>query len=171
MKNVSLRVLTAVVGMTLGLAASLPAAAQWKWRDASGKVQYSDRPPPASVTDKDVLQRPAGARKATPPVPATEASAPAAPVAKPAAPGVDKELEERRKKEAQEQEAKAKAEEERLAKARAENCTRAKNYQQTLDSGIRIARTNEKGEREILDDAARAKEVERAKQVIASDCK
>ena len=25
------------------------AAAQWKWRDANGKVQYSDLPPPAGI--------------------------------------------------------------------------------------------------------------------------
>ena len=66
--------------------------------------------------------------------------------------------------------AKRKAEDEKLAKTRAENCPRARSYQRTLDDGIRIARTNEKGEREILDDAARAKEMERTRQIIASEC-
>lgn len=173
MKNVSLRLVTAALGVCIGLGAALPAAAQWKWRDATGKVQYSDRPPPATVADKDILQRPRGAAVAPPPLPASAATsaADAALPAGSAASGVDKELEERRKKAAQEQEAKLKAEEERVAKARAENCARAKSYQQSLDNGMRIARTNEKGEREILDDAARAKEAARVKQVIASDCK
>ena len=31
------------------------AAMQWKWRDAQGQVQYSDRPPPPGVSDKDIL--------------------------------------------------------------------------------------------------------------------
>lgn len=170
MKSVSLRVLAASMTVALGLGASLPAAAQWKWKDGTGKVQYSDRPPPATVPEKDILQRPAGARLVAPqPAPATPEATDAA--LKPSAPTVDKELEARRKKEEQEQEAKRKAEEERIAKLRAENCARARSYQQTLDSGVRIGRTNEKGEREILDDAARAKEIERNRQIMANDCK
>lgn len=172
MKNVSLRVLAASTALALGLGASLPAAAQWKWKDGTGKVQYSDRPPPATVPEKDILQRPAGARLSAPPPAPAASEAAAAPLnATPPAPAVDKELEARRKKEEQEQEAKRKAEEERIAKQRAENCARARAYQQTLDSGVRIGRTNEKGEREILDDTARAKENERNRQIIASDCK
>ena len=41
----------------------------------------------------------------------------------------------------------------------------------TLDSGIRIARTNEKGEREILDDSQREEEVRRTRDVISADCR
>ena len=41
----------------------------------------------------------------------------------------------------------------------------------SLDSGVRIARTNEKGEREVLSDTARAAETQRTREVIASDCK
>ncbi|WP_395137363.1 DUF4124 domain-containing protein [Schlegelella aquatica] len=169
MKSVSPR-LRASLALMIGLAVCLPAAAQWKWRDANGKVQYSDRPPPASVPEKDILQRPNGTLRVPAPAPAASAAEGNAP-AKPAAPAVDKELEARKKKEQQEQEAKRRAEEEKLAKARSENCARARSYLQSLESGMRIARTNDKGEREILDDAARAKETERARQVIASDCK
>ncbi|MFG5410725.1 hypothetical protein ABXN37_24710 [Piscinibacter sakaiensis] len=39
-----------------------------------------------------------------------------------------------------------------------------------LDDGVRIARTNEKGEREILDDKARAAEQARLRAVVAADC-
>ncbi|MCM5681126.1 DUF4124 domain-containing protein [Schlegelella sp. S2-27] len=172
MKTASLRLLTVAVGLFLGLTASLPAAAQWKWKDAAGKVQYSDRPPPATVPEKDILQRPSGSRMVvTTPAAPTSGEAAEAPLVKASAPTVDKELEARRKKEEQEQEAKRRAEEERIAKQRAENCARAKSYQQTLDSGVRIARTNDKGEREILDDAARAQETARNRQVMAADCK
>ena len=165
--------MVAALGLALGLAASLPAAAQWEWEDSTGKVQYSDRPPPANVPERDILQTPANARSITtsPAAAAAAAASASAPEAKGSAPAVDKELEARKKKEEQEQEAKRKAEEEKIAKTRAENCARAKSYQQTLDSGIRIARANDKGEREILDDAARAQESQRTKQIIASDCK
>ncbi len=35
---------------------------------------------------------------------------------------------------------------------------------------MRIARVNERGERIVLDDAERAAETQRARQVVASDC-
>ena len=46
------------------LAGASSALAQWQWRDANGRRIFSDSPPPASVADKDILQRPKGA---TPP--------------------------------------------------------------------------------------------------------
>ena len=63
------------------------------------------------------------------------------------------------------------AEEDKTAATRADNCARAKAYARTLDEGMRLSRTNAKGEREIIDDGNRAEEVKRAKSVIASDCK
>ena len=67
--------------------------------------------------------------------------------------------------------AKRKAEEERVAKAKADNCKLAKQAKATFDSGVRIARTNQAGEREILDDTARVAEAQRIQNVIDSDCK
>ena len=84
---------------------------------------------------------------------------------------MDKELEARRKAAEQQAQAKAKADEARIAAQRADNCARARSYLQTLDSGMRIARTNDKGEREFLDDQARAAEAKRARDTIASDCR
>ena len=54
--------LLSLLGVLGGLMPSSPAAAQWKWRDAQGRVQYSDRPPPTTVPDRDILTRPAAAR-------------------------------------------------------------------------------------------------------------
>ena len=50
------------------------AHAQWKWRDADGRTQYSDRPPPPSVAEKDILQRPASAARTITVVPAGQAA-------------------------------------------------------------------------------------------------
>ena len=58
-----------------------------------------------------------------------------------------------------------------LQAMRADNCKRAKASKAMFDSGVRVARTNEKGEREIMDDAQRAAEVQRIQKIIASDCK
>ena len=44
-------------------------------------------------------------------------------------------------------------------------------YARTLDDGLRIVRTNEKGEREYMDDKQRAEEVRRTREGLASDCK
>jgi hypothetical protein len=56
-------------------------------------------------------------------------------------------------------------------KARAENCARAKQARISYESGVRLARVNEKGEREMVDDAARATELKRIKAIIDADCK
>ena len=161
----TLVVLTAVLGATL----ALPAAAQWKWRDGSGHTQYSDTPPPPSVAEKDILQRPqaSSSRRAAPPAPASAASdAPAL------APKTgDSELDAKRKQAEQEVADKKKAEEAKAAAARADNCARAKAQMRTFDAGGRVSRTNEKGEREFLDDKARAQEAGRTRDAIASECK
>jgi hypothetical protein len=165
------RLTVLVISAVLGALLSAPASAQWKWRDKSGVVQYSDLPPPSGTPDKDVLQKPgAGQRKA--PVSAAPASGASAPATAAALPnGVDLELEAKRRKAEQDVLAKNKADEDKSAATRAENCTRAKAYARTLDEGTRIVRTDTKGEREFLDDKARAEEVKRTKAVIASDCK
>jgi hypothetical protein len=54
---------------------------------------------------------------------------------------------------------------------RADNCIRASAQLALFNDGQRIARTNAQGEREVLDDKTRADEVQRARAVIASDCR
>jgi len=155
------------------LATPAVAGMQWKWRDATGAVQYSDRPPPAGTPEASILQRPSTARAVQPAKPASEvdAAASAAAAAKPAAKASESELDVKRRKAEEEKEAQRKAEEEKTAKARADNCTQARNYQRTLNDGIRIARTNSQGEREILDDKGRAEEQKRTQDAISANCK
>jgi hypothetical protein len=162
----------ALLAALLGLTLAGPACAQWKWRDKAGHTQYSDLPPPAGTPDSDILQRPRGGAAAPRAPMAAAAPASAASVAPlAAARASDPELEARRKKAEQEVADKKKAEDDRVAAARADNCSRAKEALRTLDSGIRMARVNEKGERVILDDAARAAEAKRAQGAVAADCK
>src|SRR2546423_10756888 len=161
MSRLSVVVLSALLGLTM----ALPAAAQWKWRDKGGQIQYSDLPPPAGTADQDILLRPTQVQQRRPGMTAPAASAASA------ARGVDPELEARKKKTEQEQAAKQKVEEDKLAAARADNCARAKSYMRTLDEGLRVTRTNEKGERQFLDDKQRADEARRTREIIASDCK
>lgn len=158
----------ALLSLMLLLAAPL-AQAQWMWRDKDGRVTASDRAPPRDIAEKDILQRPVpeSRRAAAPPPAASAASA----VAGAAPTALDKEVQARKKAAEAEQAAKTKAEEERNASRRAENCRNARGNLATLESGVRIARTNDKGEREILEDAARNEAMRRAREVIASDCR
>ena len=155
----------------LGALLAVPAQAQWKWRDKNGQTQYSDLPPPTGIADSDILQRPnTGQRRATAAAPVAASGAASGPPAL-APKGTDPELEAKRRQGEQEAAAKRKAEEEKVAIAKADNCLRAKAQMRTLDSGVRIARTNDKGEREFLDDAARAAEAKRTRDIVAADCK
>jgi len=152
------------------LAFSQIAFAQWQWVDNTGRKVFSDTPPPASVPDKDVLQRPGARAPAAPaPTPGDEAATAAAPAA-PKPPARDEQLEARKRQAEAAEEAKVKAEEARVAKLRAENCERAQRAKATMDSGVRIATTNAKGEREIMDDAARAAETRRLSDIMQRDC-
>jgi hypothetical protein len=144
----------------------------WKYRDAQGRTVVSDLPPPAGVQDKDILVRPTAPLRRAAPAAAPASAAAAAPATAPAlAQSTDPELEARRKKMLDEQQTQKKLQDEKDSAQRADNCARAKSHLAALADGQRIARTNAQGEREILDDKGRAEEMQRARQVIASDCK
>jgi hypothetical protein len=161
----------------LGLALAAPALclAQWQWIDKDGRKVYSDQPPSADVPANKILKQPSGkggrSVAVSEPAPQVAASAPARPAASgPKLSGKDKELEEKKKLADAAAAEKKKAQEEEIAKARTENCERAKRAKATYDSGARVAQVNAKGEREYMDDAARAVETKRLQGVIARDC-
>ena len=130
---------------------------------------------------KNILAQPRGARAsnhpsasvaAPPDVTASSTATAAKPMVAASAPGgVDKALEEKKKQAEQAEAARKQAEEAKLAAQKAENCKRAQDAKATLDSGMRIARLNANGEREVLDDQARAAEMKRVQDVIRSECK
>jgi hypothetical protein len=155
-----------------------PSWAQWKWRDKDGRITVSDRAPPPGVADKDILARPNAlpARAAAAPAPAVAATpagvtATPAPAASAPPTALEREVQARRRAAEEEKAAKAKAEEEKQAARRADNCSRARSQMATMESGQRVARVNDKGEREFLDDAARARELQRARDIVSSDCR
>ncbi len=159
----------------------LGAHAQWQWLDQNNKKVYSDQPPPPSVPEKSILHRPgAPARRLSFSTPsaaaegdaaAPAAASPEAPLSPPKGAGVDKELEEKARRAEEAEKARQAAEAQKVAQAQAENCNRARQGKATMDSGIRVARVNAQGEREIMDDNARAAEQQRLQSIIASDCK
>jgi len=163
---------------------SLGAHAQWQWIDKDNKKVFSDQAPPPEVPDKNILRRPgapsarlnfspAPAAPASPEATDSAAAAPARAAASAAAKpsGVDKELEEKTRKAEEAEKAKKAAEAQKVAQAKTENCQRARQAKATFDSGIRVARLNAQGEREIMDDKMRATEQQRLQSVIGADCK
>lgn len=163
------RTLPWVALLTLAVLAQ-PAQAQWTWRDKAGQVNASDRPPPRDVPDKDIISRPQLAQRRAAPAPASAASGVAAAASAPAT-ALEREIQARKRAADQEQAAKAKADEERNAAQRAESCRSARGQITALESGQRIARMNDKGEREVLDDAGRAEEQRRAREAVAANCR
>ncbi|MBA3593671.1 MAG: DUF4124 domain-containing protein [Pseudomonadota bacterium] len=169
-----------------GWAFAFSAAAQYQWIGKDGRKVFSDRPPPSDIQEKNIIKQPGGRRAAQPTVTveqpadadgnsaaATPPVAAAKPKADPNAPkisGKDAELEAKKKKLAEEEATKKKAEEEKVAQSRAENCERAKKAVSMFQSGVRVASTNAKGEREIMDDNARATELKRVQAVADRDC-
>ncbi|MHB1200035.1 MAG: DUF4124 domain-containing protein [Polaromonas sp.] len=169
---------TLIVALAGG-AFAISAFAQWQWIDKDGRKVFSDRSPPADIQDKNILKRPTGNTQTTtvPDSESTSASpAPAASAAlrkasTPRLSGKDAQLEARKKQAEEEAAAKKKADEEKQAKSRAENCERAKKGLTGFQSGLRVFITNGKGEREVMDDNARAAETRRLQGIADSDCK
>ena len=152
-----------ILALALGASSvSALAQARFEWLDdASGRKVFSDRPPPGGPESvRGFVDHAPGARVSREQTPAAAASAP----------GVDKEL-EAKKREAEEAEAAQQKEAERQRAAqRADNCKRARQARESLDSGMRMARLNEKGEREILTDEMRAEESKRVSAIIEENC-
>jgi hypothetical protein len=182
---------------TFAILFSMSAVAQYVWLDASGRKVYSDQPPPANIPAKRVLKDPGKSPMSSyvaptsgsddsaaktdadmdPNDPKAQAKAAAKEAAGKASDAVkksaakDKDLEAAKKKIDDEAAAKKKEEDAKREVAKAENCDRAKRAKIGLASGNRIAQINAKGEREVMDDAAKAVETKRIEGIIAADCK
>jgi hypothetical protein len=153
---------------SLALCCGLAHAQAYRWVDKDGKVRYSDVPP-------------AGA-KATPlkPPPTPPAAPPTAgnPAAKdgkdakkgPLTPAEQEQAYKERQtktKEAQEKETKEAA----LAEQRKQNCAAAQESLRSMQTGRRMAVTNEKGETVYLEDAQVQERIAQANKVVAESCK
>ncbi len=153
---------------------ALPAAGgTWQWRDAAGRMVYSDQPPPPGVPATQILRAPAqggsgsapASAAAAPPSAAVQAPAAAAPatwVEREQASrkrNLEREEEERRQREARDESARA-----------ARSCQDARTALRTLESGMRISTVTAGGEREVIDEAERARRIDAARQEISRSC-
>jgi hypothetical protein len=159
------------VACLLAIAATgVSAQSVWKWRDAAGQLHISDTPPPNGTAAKDVIQRPgSGGSPLAAPAPAASTATAALGTSSP-----DSDLEKKKKQADREKADKAASDkaaaEQKNAAARRDNCQHAQAQVGVMQSGIRIATMNAQGEREYLDDAARAAELKRSQQIAAESC-
>ncbi len=129
-----------------------PAQAQlYKWVDANGRVQYSDRKPPDGKQSQEV-------RGSVSSVGSQSGGAAE----------LDKEFQKRRQEQAESQQKQQQAASEQ--KQKAQSCEDARRNLAALDSGQRIARYDAQGERQYLEDADRARETQRMQQLVQANC-
>jgi hypothetical protein len=172
------RRLAALAVATLAAVYAGGAVGQWAWKEDSGRVVYSDRPPPANIKSTQIIRQPTVVAPAPAPQPATPGGAAAnaeGAAPSPAASTGPKSIAERdmefRKRQQERADAERKAQEEQQkSAAKAADCERSRGYLRSLEDGVRISRTDAAGNREILDDAQRAGEIERTRKTIQQVC-
>jgi hypothetical protein len=144
------------VALVLSLVSIAATAQVYSWKDANGKVHYSDRPPTGQE---------AAARKLGPGIAPPEG-----------ADAARKALAERalaaKQRDQKADESSAKAQKEQAESAeKQQNCARAKANLQAIESGQARYRYNEAGEKEGLDGPLRDAEIANARKSVDSWCK
>ena len=136
-------------------ATSLPIVAQtYQWKDSNGRTIVSDSPPPASARQSRTLPGINSPGK----VPETPKSL------------AERDMEFKKRQQVSKTQA-DQAERENTANAsRKENCELARRQIALLESGQRVAGTDEHGGRRLLDDAGREREKELMRQFLTDHC-
>lgn len=135
----------------------IAAAEVYSWKDADGKIQYSDQPPAARGIDARKI-----GPSTSPPEEATAAARKSF---------VEGE-EEAGKRRQQSRESVGKSEKEKSEQEeRQRNCRQAQATLKTIESGEIRFRINDKGEREALDGEVREAELSNARKSVAGWCK
>lgn len=162
----------AVAAVTLlAVASSAPALAQYVWLNEKGVKQYSDMPPPPSIPVNQILKQPTGSAShpANDETSAPAQSEPAAASKRPMT-TAEKNADFRKRHAEQAEKEKKAAEQAKAAAEKAKNCQRAREYQNALASGGRIAHTDQNGDRSFLTDDQRAQEMKDVNRVL-QQCK
>jgi hypothetical protein len=131
-----------------------------KWIDESGKVHYSDQPPPLNVKARTLRS--------------TAVTSPAdAAASAPAAPKTIAEREAEWKKEQREKQSAADkaAKEQARKEERKNNCALSQQNLKTYQADVPVAEINAQGERVVLDDSKRQQRIAKAQQDVNTWCK
>jgi len=149
------------------------AAAQYKWVDQNGRIQYGDTPP-AGARSSTVRPSPAprvdaAQDEAKDDAKKDEAKKEEAKKDKGPATMAEKEADFRKRRLEADKEREKQAQAQQDADRKRENCARARENVRVLESG-RVTRVDGKGERYYLDDAQLAQETVKARQVVQEWC-
>ncbi|MGB7298346.1 MAG: DUF4124 domain-containing protein [Burkholderiaceae bacterium] len=181
-----------IIAITLSTLALTPVFAQYQWRDTKGRMVFSEFPPPSSIAKSRIIKgltlKPRPVQKAADEAAALAASdatdtlASANKTSKPTAPNADPivassasrladRLAEYDKRRAEKLKAEKESDEkDKLAARQKDLCRNLNMDNRSLTSGRRLARINEKGEREIIDEKARITRLNENKELIAKHC-
>jgi hypothetical protein len=146
--------LRSLAPLAFALCSMVASAQLYSWKDANGKIHYSDEPPPDKST----------ARKVAPP--AAGAGDPSAYRAL-----TEKEAAARKKQKESSEAADKAAKDQATAAERRAECERARGNLASLESGQTRFTVGANGERIGLDGEAREAELARARKAIESLCK
>ena len=150
------RALILAAGIAASFVATVADAQTYQSKDSRGRTVISATPPPASAR---------GAR--------TVGGNPAEAAAKPAdAPktAAEKDMEFRKRQQEAREKADKDAKEQAAATQKRDNCERARMQASALESGRRMLVPDGKGGETLMDDEARAGEIERAQRAISEAC-
>ena len=170
------RYLTGIIWLFLAmiggawLTPSSVVAQTYKWKDADGKIHYSDQPPPANAKEETTV-------KPRKPAPAAATAAPVA--AGKGAPATKTKTKTYVEQEADYKKRQAEAakredeEKKKVAEAaeKKQNCDKARTQLKSLQAGGRVTQNNARGEREYMSDAQIAQAIEGQKKSVDSWCK
>ncbi len=150
------------------LVATSASAQTYKWKDAAGRWQYSDKPPANGQRAEKITQQNVGLVSGPPQTPlAGAAGATPAAGAKTVA---EQEQDFRKRKLAEEETQKKLAKATETKQAKEDNCRNAKQTLAGLESGQRQVRSDLNGERRFLDDAEIQVEAGRMRQEVSKWC-
>ncbi|MDD2740721.1 MAG: DUF4124 domain-containing protein [Rhodocyclaceae bacterium] len=153
---------TLIFALGIALTVTLPnaGAETYQWKDSSGRTVVSDTPPQgvAKETARTIGSNAPLSTSAAKPADAPKTMA-------------EKDLEFRKRQQESAEKADKAAKEESDAAAKRDNCERAKRQVALLESGQRIATTDANGERRVIDDEERARELARAQKIVGESCK
>ena len=172
--NAHWRDLAAPLLLAAAALAPVPALAQYMWIDEKGMKQLSDRPPPPSIPEKNILKAPGKPLfnpNAAPPEESSDTPAEATEPKVKARPTLAERNADynKRKLEAADAAKKSADEAERKRNDTA-NCVAARNNQKALDEGVRMNSYDKNGERTIMSDEERA-EMAKKNQKVLANCK
>lgn len=154
-------------GIASALALTTAQAQVYQWKDSTGRTVVSDTPPPGSAAkEARVLGSQQAVAKGE-----VKGDKPADKTADAPKTTAEKDLEFKKRQQDARDKADKEAKEQKNEKARKDYCENARRNLAALESKQPVTMLDDKGERQLIDNAQRQQEIERVRQNMAEACK